>query len=50
MGGELAFDRRTRHSLGDWSTMTGGCPLWPVPAGIERCKHSGMGSYIEGQI
>lgn len=31
-----------RRSLGDWSAMTGGCPLWPVSAGIKRFKHSGM--------
>lgn len=49
MDGELAFDRRVRRSLGDWSAMTGGCPLWPVSAGIKRFKHSGMGSYIDGQ-
>lgn len=50
MGGELAFERRLRHSLGDCSAMIGGCPLWLVPAGIKRFKHSGLGSYVDGQI
>lgn len=50
MDGELAFDGRIGHSLGDWSAMIGSCPLWLVPAGIKRFKHSGMGSYIDGQV